>query len=43
MLEMPRKQCKTEEIIQKLRQAEILLSQGKTVGETELPDTTELR
>ena len=25
---MPRKRCKTEEIIQKLREAEFLLSQG---------------
>ena len=39
---MPRKQCKTEGIIQKLREAEFLLSQGKKVGETELPGTTEL-
>ena len=30
---MPRKRFKTEEIIQKLREAEILLSQGKNVAE----------
>ncbi len=28
---MPRKRFKTEEIIQKLREAEVLLSQGKDV------------
>ena len=31
--EMPRKRFKTEEIIQKLREAEVLLSQGKNVAE----------
>ena len=30
---MPRKRFKTEEIIQKLREAEVLLSQGKNVAE----------
>jgi transposase len=30
---MPRKQFTTEQIISKLRQAEVLLSQGKTAGE----------
>ena len=30
---MPRKRFRTEEIIQKLREAEILLSQGKSVSE----------
>jgi transposase-like protein len=30
---MPRKRFKTEEIIQKLREAELLLSQGKDVAE----------
>ena len=30
---MPRKRFKTEEIIQKLREAEFLLSQGKSVSE----------
>ena len=30
---MPRKRCKTEEIIQKLREAEVLLSQGRNVSE----------
>jgi len=30
---MPRKRFKTEEIIQKLRESEILLSQGKNVAE----------
>ena len=33
MHEMPRKRFKTEEIIQKLREAEVLLSQGKNVAE----------
>ena len=31
--EMPRKRFKTEEIIQKLREAEVLLSQGKNIAE----------
>ena len=31
--EMPRKRFKTEEIIQKLREAEVLLSQGRNVSE----------
>ena len=31
--EMPRKRFKPEEIIQKLREAEVLLSQGKNVAE----------
>ena len=31
---MPRKRFKTEEIIQKLREAEVLLSQGRNVSET---------
>ena len=31
--EMPRKRFKTEEIIQKLREAEVLLSHGKNVAE----------
>ena len=31
--EMPRKRFKTEEIIQKLREAEVLLSQGRNVPE----------
>ena len=30
---MPRKRFKTEEIIQKLREAEVLLSQGRNVSE----------
>jgi len=30
---MPRKRFKTEEILQKLREAEVLLSQGKNVAE----------
>ncbi len=30
---MPRKRFKTEEIIQKLREAEVLLSQGRNVAE----------
>ena len=30
---MPRKQYTTEEIIQKLREAEVLISQGETVGQ----------
>ena len=30
---MPRKQFKTEEIIQKLRETEVLLSQGRNVSE----------
>ena len=33
---MPRKRFKTEEIIQKLREAEVLLSQGRNVAEAEL-------
>ena len=33
MHEMPRKRFKPEEIIQKLREAEVLLSQGKNVAE----------
>ena len=31
---MPRKRFKTEEIIQKLREAEVLLSQGRNVSES---------
>ena len=31
---MPRRKFTTEEIIQKLREAEVLLSQGKSVSET---------
>ena len=30
---MPRKRFKTEEIIQKLREADVLLSQGRNVSE----------
>ena len=30
---MPRRRFSTEEIIQKLREAEVLLSQGKSVSE----------
>ena len=32
-VEMPRKRFKTEEIIQKFREAEVLLSQGRNVAE----------
>ena len=36
---MPRKRFKTEQIIQKLREVEVLLSQGRNVSEAELDKT----
>ena len=37
---MPKKRYTAEEIIQKLRGADVLLSQGKTVSQADLPALT---